>query len=168
MQQLGCDETLISEYQNKNTDLDRAFRKFRIAHDLTSNTENVYLTTKNVIKEFAEDNVIYLELRTTPRSGPLMSEKDYVNTVIMAINDAKSDHDIMVKLILSIDRRKSYKEQKSLLDLIIQYRNQYPDLVRGVDLSGDPNKGCFYVDIFKIAKNAKLYLSECIIKNSFV
>lgn len=160
MQQLGCDETLISEYRNKNTDLDRTFRKFRIAHELTSNTENVYLTTKNVIKEFAEDNVIYLELRTTPRSGPLMSEKDYVNAVIMAINDAKSDHDIMVKLILSIDRRKSYKEQKSLLDLIIRYRNQYPDLVRGVDLSGDPNKGCFHVDIFRIAKNAKLYLSE--------
>lgn len=165
MQQLGCDETLISEYRNKNTDLDGTFRKFRIAHELTSNTENVYLATKNVIKEFAEDNVIYLELRTTPRSEPLMSEEDYVNAVIRAMNDARNDQDIIVKLILSIDRRKSYKEQKSLLELIIRFRNQYPDLVRGVDLSGDPTKGCFYVDIFRMAKNAELYLSKIIIKN---
>lgn len=166
LQQLGCDETLISEYRNKNTDLDRAFRKFRIAHELTSNTENVYLATKNVIKEFADDNVFYLELRTTPRSGPVMAEEAYVNAVILAVNDAKSNQNIIVKLILSIDRRKSYKEQKSLLELIIRIRNQYPELVRGVDLSGDPNKGCFYVDIFKMAKNAELYLSKSDIKNS--
>lgn len=63
----------------------RAFKKFKYAHELTDTKEAVTLATNCVIQDFAADNVIYVELRTTPRSTPNMSKDDYLTTVIEAI-----------------------------------------------------------------------------------
>lgn len=42
--------------------------------------------TKDVIFEFAADNVIYLELRTTPRAVPgVMTRTQYIQAVIDTI-----------------------------------------------------------------------------------
>lgn len=57
---------------------------FKILHELTDTAEAIYLATVDVIKEFADDNVRYLELRTTPRviNG---SMKTYIEAVLQAI-----------------------------------------------------------------------------------
>jgi adenosine deaminase len=43
--------------------------------------------TRDVIREFAADNVKYLELRTTPRDVPAtgMTKRSYIDAVIRAI-----------------------------------------------------------------------------------
>lgn len=50
-----------------------------------------FQVTQDVVKEFAEDNVKYLELRTTPRdvaqSG--MTKCSYINAVLQAIKVIK-------------------------------------------------------------------------------
>lgn len=43
---------------------------FRLIHQLVDNCEAVAIVTRNVIREFAEDGVRYLELRSTPRDVP--------------------------------------------------------------------------------------------------
>lgn len=63
----------------------RAFKKFEYAHDLTDTIEAVSLATKGVIEDFVADNVIYLELRTTPRETPTMTKDEYITAVIDAI-----------------------------------------------------------------------------------
>ncbi len=68
--------------------------------------------TSDVIKEFAEDNVKYLELRTTPRNNDTtgMTKMSYLNSVIKAIEvkffDAKlcrggERHFLISQLVLS-------------------------------------------------------------------
>lgn len=53
---------------------------------MTDNPEAVYLATCEVIKDFHDDNVILLELRTTPRSvDGKMTKDEYVHAVIRAI-----------------------------------------------------------------------------------
>ncbi|CAG9762326.1 unnamed protein product [Ceutorhynchus assimilis] len=152
LKQLGCLENSISQYQSvKAIGLKDAFALFKVAHEATSNTKNLYIATQNVIEEFAKDNVVYLELRTTPRSEEGMSEDDYIETVIKAIRENRFDG-ILVKLILSLDRRRSREEQTETLDRIIRFKNSFPDLIRGVDLSGDPAKGDFFRDIFEKAR----------------
>ncbi|XP_039769809.1 adenosine deaminase-like protein isoform X4 [Ornithorhynchus anatinus] len=47
--------------------LEEYFRMFQLIHQITNRTEDVLMVTKDVIKEFADDGVKYLELRSTPR-----------------------------------------------------------------------------------------------------
>ncbi|KAL1512746.1 hypothetical protein ABEB36_002286 [Hypothenemus hampei] len=152
LKQLGCSEESIKNYQETLTDIKQVFNQFQVAHNATNTLENLNLATKCVIEDFAKDNVIYLELRTTPRSEKDLSERDYIETVVEAIRNYESSK-IIVKLILSLDRRRSWKEQLDTLDNIIDLKQKYPDLIKGVDLSGDPGKGEFFKKLFEKARD---------------
>lgn len=62
--------------------LEKCFDKFKVAHDLVDSKEAVSCAVSCVIDEFAKENVIYLELRSTPRKTSLMSKRDYLEAVI--------------------------------------------------------------------------------------
>lgn len=88
-----------------------------------------------------------------------MNQNDYIETVIKAIKENENSN-IIVKLLLSLDRRKSYEEQVETLDLIIKYKSKYPDIIKGIDLSGDPAKGEFFKDLFEKARKNELYTGK--------
>jgi len=97
--------------------------------------------TRDVVKEFAADNVKYLELRTTPRDVPAtrMTKSSYVASVVAAINAAVSlEKDIIVRLLLAIDRRMSPADVEETLKLAESYASQSDGVVVGLDLSGNP------------------------------
>lgn len=161
---MGCFDESIEEYQKLNgllernsRTLDECFHLFKVAHDVTKTKEAIYIATENVINEFYDDNVIYLELRTTPRAGENMTKKEYVETVIQAIKNNKND--IIVKLLLCFDRRHELSVSEEVLDLIIQMKNVHPDIVKGIDLCGNPNVGIFEKKIFEKARCEGLKLS---------
>jgi hypothetical protein len=59
---------------------------FGIAHSLTTTPAAVYKATQDVIKEFADDGVLYVELRSTPRNVPgVMSKAEYIQGMVDAI-----------------------------------------------------------------------------------
>jgi len=94
-----------------------------------------------VVKEFAADNVKYLELRTTPRDVPAtgMTKSSQIASVVAAINAAvSSDEDIIVRLLLAVDRRMSVADVDETLKLAASYASQSDGVVVGLDLSGDP------------------------------
>lgn len=64
--------------------------------------------------------------------------------------------DIIVKLIVSVNRRESIESGEENIDLAIKYAELYPSIVRGVDLSGDPACKSFK-DFESIIKKAKDY-----------
>jgi adenosine deaminase len=49
----------------------------------------------------------------------------------------------MVKLLLSIDRRQGTVEAEHALKIALDTRETHPNLVVGLDLSGDPTAGAF-------------------------
>jgi len=94
-----------------------------------------------VVEEFAADNVKYLELRTTPRDVPAtgMTKSSYVASVVAAINAAvMSEKDIIVRLILAMDRRMKPADIEETLKLAESYASQSDSVVVGLDFSGDP------------------------------
>ncbi|XP_031617951.1 adenosine deaminase-like protein [Contarinia nasturtii] len=120
-------------------DLHDGFEKFKYAHELTDTPEAVALGTECVIRDFNDDNVVYLELRSTPRATPKMTKEQYVMAVIDTIIKMKTElPSIMVKLIVSINRRESIESAEENGALALKYAKLYPDIVCGVDLSGDP------------------------------
>lgn len=61
------------------------FEKFKYAHALTDTPVAVALATECVIRDFNEDHIAYVELRTTPRATENMSKDDYIIAVIESI-----------------------------------------------------------------------------------
>jgi len=97
--------------------------------------------TKDVVEEFANDNVKYLELRTTPRDVPAthMTKSSYIESVVAAINTAvSSEKDIIVRLLLAFDRQMSLTDIDETLKLAKSYASRSDGVVVGLDLSGNP------------------------------
>ena len=107
-------------------------------YELCSTPTSVIISTNAVLHDFKEDGVVYLELRTTPRSSSSMSKDEYVTTVLSCIENFQDRDAMTTNLILSIDRRNSREEAMEVVDLAIKYQSRG---IVGIDLCGDPSKG---------------------------
>ncbi|TMS35659.1 hypothetical protein L596_003017 [Steinernema carpocapsae] len=129
--------------------MDSVFQLFPIIHSLTLHKEAVKLATMNVIEEFAEDGVIYLELRTTPKATAHMTKTEYVHTVLSAIRSAESDN-ITTRLLLSIDRARGVDDAQETVNILQKFVAESEHLIVGVDLSGNPKAdGRVYIPLLQ-------------------
>ncbi|CAO3634378.1 unnamed protein product [Cunninghamella blakesleeana] len=125
------------------------FGLFKFIYQLTDDETSVKIATQRVIEEFAKDGVKYLELRTTPRANPdkNMTKSSYIAAVLETIKKMNDDENlnIIVKLILAIDRRNTLEEAEEVVDLALKYRDQQDNngIIVGIDLCGDVTKGSF-------------------------
>ncbi|KAG8505249.1 Adenosine deaminase-like protein [Galemys pyrenaicus] len=125
---------------NKRT-LEECFEMFPVIHQLTTGPEDILMITKDVIKEFADDGVKYLELRSTPRADNStgMTKKTYVESVLEGIRQCKEENlDVDVRYLIAIDRKAGPSVAKETVKLAEEYFLSTEDIVLGVDLSGDP------------------------------
>ena len=114
---------------------DDGYAIFKCAQALVDHPEAVKLATTHVLQEFAEDNVKYVELRSTPRAcAGKMTKREYLLSIIEAI---QNQSDIKATVLVSIDRRKSVEEAEENVELALALKKEFPALVVGVDLSGD-------------------------------
>lgn len=74
-----------------------------------------------------------------------MTKISYLEAVTNVIEEPRSD-DIVVKLIVSIDRRNSLEEAQEVVDLALKFRSKG---IVGIDLCGDVTQGSF--DVLKPA-----------------
>ncbi|KAI1809505.1 Metallo-dependent hydrolase [Poronia punctata] len=108
---------------------------------LVDDAQSLRYCTMSVVEDFANDGVVYLELRTTPRAFPKegLEKASYVEHVLEAIEQAqKKCPSIQTRLILSIDRRDTPAEANEVAALAARFQTRG---VVGVDLCGDPAKG---------------------------
>lgn len=92
-----------------------------------------------MLKDFLDDGVVYLELRTTPRATDHISAEAYTEILIDTINDFEALHpDMHTRLILCVDRRHSVAMAESVLSLALQWQTLKGPGVVGIDLCGDP------------------------------
>ncbi|XP_076640901.1 adenosine deaminase-like protein [Halictus rubicundus] len=145
----------------KYSSLGECFKVFDVAHSLTTTPEAVFQSTRDVIKEFREDNVIYLELRSTPRSiNGKMTKREYIDAIIRAFKSCKKDFpDITVKLLVSINRKQGYRAAEENIELAINYFKKHSRYVVGLDLSGDPMAGDTFLELLKKARNVGLKIA---------
>lgn len=101
-----------------------------------------------MLRDFAADGVVYLELRTTPRALPRsgLSKEGYVEAILDVIREYEASSSsgngtatkLHTRLILSVDRRNTPSEAAEVVSLA---RRLQPLGVVGVDLCGDPLRG---------------------------
>ncbi|XP_052112660.1 N6-mAMP deaminase isoform X2 [Arachis duranensis] len=128
-----------------------------------------------VVEDFASEKVVYLELRTTPKKNDSqgMSKRSYVEAVLQGIRsvssidvalipytedprnllespatndkcDGNSRKKIFVRLLLSADRRETTEATMETVKLALEMRHLG---VVGIDLSGNPKVGEWYVNL---------------------
>ncbi|KAF6999626.1 hypothetical protein CFC21_015626 [Triticum aestivum] len=145
--------------------LPECFRLFDLFHILTTDHDTVTRIAKEVVGDFAAENVVYLEIRTTPKNNEAkgMTKRSYMNAVVKGLksvedvdvvlfdsnlrNDETPMSDlsgdtkrkkIYVRLLLSIDRRETTSAALDTVNLAMEMKDQG---VIGIDLSGNPVVG---------------------------
>ncbi|XP_044521029.1 adenosine deaminase-like protein isoform X2 [Gracilinanus agilis] len=135
------DQMTVIDKGKKRT-LKECFQMFQLIHQITTSPEDILMVTKDVIKEFADDGVKYLELRSTPReeNATGMTKKSYVEAVLEGIKQSKQENlDIEVRYLIAIDRRGGPSVAKETVELAKEFSLSSEDTVLGLDFSGDPS-----------------------------
>ena len=150
--------------------LTECFAIFRILHRLIANLDILRRVTRDVIQDFVDENVAYLELRTTPRKlvdrsqAPTVivesTKREYIQAVIDTIRACQqtirtpNGHPIHVRLLLSVDRSESMEEAEATLKLAQEFSAETDPIVVGMDFSGNPNINTFrtFRSIFERAR----------------
>ncbi|XP_076937260.1 N6-mAMP deaminase-like isoform X1 [Bidens hawaiensis] len=140
--------------------LREVFKLFDLIHVVTTDHKTITRITKEVVEDFAAENVVYLELRTTPKRNDSigMSKRSYMEAVIDGLRSTsssnldinfssddfekfskfKTEKKIIVRLLLSIDRRESTASAMETVNLALEMKGMG---VIGIDLSGNPTVG---------------------------
>ncbi|KHN88945.1 Adenosine deaminase-like protein [Toxocara canis] len=138
--------------------LDEVFRIFPVVQNLIQHKGELTMATVDVIGDFESENVVYLELRSTPKSSKGMSKRDYVEAILDGIKFARRIHpNIVVRLILSIDRRHTLEEASDIMGMALEMGCGPNSVIVGVELSGDPKyDGRKFLPLFTNAAQAGL------------
>lgn len=159
---LQLSQEFIEFDKDNKTNLEKCFSKFGFMHQLTASYEGLKMAVEMVIQDFKMDNVIYLELRTTPKNTKYLNKKDYLLCVLEVIKaNNENDNGIIVTLLPSIDRSQSLQEAEETFEMILQLKSKYEDIIVGFDFSGNPAKGIFknFQPLLQKIKNANLPLA---------
>ncbi|XP_034485871.1 adenosine deaminase-like protein [Drosophila innubila] len=145
----------------KGAKLNECFEKFGFVHELTSTRKGLQYATELAVRDFAKDNVMYLELRTTPKSNANMSRRDYLETVVESIKNACNQYAITVKLLPSINRSEPVEVAEETVALSLELCQNDPDIVVGIDFSGNPSQGKFsdFMPALELARKHGLKLA---------
>ena len=66
---------------------------------------------------------------------------------------------ILLKLLISINRKQGYKAAQDNIELAINCFKKYPQYIVGLDLSGDPMTGSTFLELLKKARLAGLKIA---------
>lgn len=66
---------------------------------------------------------------------------------------------ILVKLLISINRKQGYESAEENINLAIQFMKKYPEYVVGIDLSGDPTAGDSFLELLETSRKVGLRIT---------
>ena len=149
----------FKDITEENCSFDATYAIFRVAQSIVDHPAAVSVATTRVIEDFNDDNVKFLELRSTPRAvSGKMTKEEYVESVVDAIEKCSKKLPIIVKYLVSIDRRGNLDDAETALQLCIAMNGKHPNVVVGLDLSGDArvNDARDLMPVLKAASDAGL------------
>ncbi|XP_064079990.1 adenosine deaminase-like protein [Macrobrachium nipponense] len=155
-------EVVIKRGHNRS--LEDCFTVFGILHCLTDSVSAIETITRDVLQDFVADNVRYLELRTTPKVIPgKMTKEQYIEAVLNVMIEEMQRSNIIVRLLISVDRARGVSDAWDTLQIAKKYKNinKYKHLICGLDVSGNPNSGdlCEYLPVLQEAKESGFKLA---------
>ena len=144
-----------------STDPRGSFKIFELLHAAISSLDHLRRITREVLEDFAEQNTVYMELRTTPRAFKDSTVDDYVRVLVEEVDKFnKEDKRMIARVILSINRAYLREKATETLSLALKYKEISNSIV-GLDFSGNAFVGHFkdFRDIFEEARKKGLKIT---------
>ncbi|OMJ85567.1 hypothetical protein SteCoe_13113 [Stentor coeruleus] len=131
-----------------------AFEIFSWVHSVMTTKARLQRVVEEILEDFENQNCLYIELRTTPKSTKFMSKQEYLSTIVSVFTS--NSRKIKAKLLISINRSQSLEEAWENLHLA-----QTCEKCVGLDFSGNPmaNKFNYYVEVFNEARKSGLKIT---------
>ena len=126
----------------KPRDVADCFELFRAVHVAIDCRDALKRVVAEVLEDFMNQYVVYLELRTTPRELPAdgTSKAQYLQLVVslLAEHNKRNGHVMQARLLVSVDRGQTVAGNAELEGLLRNVLDE-ADVIVGVDFSGDPS-----------------------------
>jgi len=166
VQQESSSEDDLHMYNVMPRSLNDCFGIFQEIPKCVNDLPSLRRVTLEALNDFAADNVVYLELRSTPKvllkncQDPTVSssKQEYVETIldVMKVFEPR----MTCRFLVSVDRTQSLEAAYQNVQLAIETRRSNSRLV-GVELGGNPTKNDFimFQPAFEMARKACLSVS---------
>ncbi|XP_014752733.2 adenosine deaminase-like protein isoform X2 [Brachypodium distachyon] len=114
--------------------LPECFKLFDLFHILTTDHDTVTRITKEVVGDFAAENVVYLEIRTTPKNNEAkgMTKRSYMNAVLKGLKAVEDVDAVLFDSILRPDETLS-RTPVGDLDGVTKKKKIYVRLLLSID-----------------------------------
>ena len=161
----------IESILKKHKSFNEVFALFDVIHRVVCSKDVLIRIINEVLIDFAQQNVKYLELRSTPRclSHSGHSRKEYVEIILNEIRNFPLKYpkykDMIIRFLVTIQNAKPLEEGKESLDIIEEYLNNNNDnenIIVGIDFAPRPIKNkCFkyYENILNRARKMGLKIT---------
>lgn len=135
--------------------------KFVTLRQYFRSPESIDRITREAVADAAQDNVRYMELRFTPKALSTVTKappREVIEWVCHAAQESAAEHDIDVRLIVSMNRHESIAFGEQVLDAVLAC--QASGIV-GVDLAGQESgfPATLFRPLFLRAKAAGLHVT---------
>ena len=159
-------EATLKSYEiTANKSLEQCFEIFGLLHTLLNTRAILRRVTLEILDDFSADNCVYLELRTTPRNvydqhsnSLIFSKQDYIETVLESVKEFEAKNEMIVRILLSIDRSKSIDDALETIELFNKLQSKF---IVGIDFSGNPYAKSFkdFQQIFDFIRQRGMMLT---------
>lgn len=153
--------TLVQIQEEDKYTFQNFLGKFNTLRLFYRSPEAIHRITREAIEDAAKDNVKYMELRFTPVAlsrAERFPLHDVIDWVLTSTKDASKNHNMIVKLIVSVNRHESTELAEQVAWLAADH---IKDGIVAMDLAG--NEADFpsqpFYGIFKEAKQAGLHVT---------
>ena len=143
--------------EHKKLDMKTAFMIFAQIHKVINDLASIRRVTLEMLEDFNLENVIYLEIRTTPKSlEGVFTYEEYLETILDEIMKFNEQNKMIIRILLSVDRSRSIEQAKKTVELLKKYKSHplYSSYILGLDFSGNPLKN-FFIDFKDVFENAR-------------
>ncbi|GMH62373.1 hypothetical protein TrST_g13765 [Triparma strigata] len=143
--------------------LKSCFTAFPHIHSAIKTVQNLSRVTFECLADLSYANVIYAEIRTTPRALLNSTKSEYIETVLSCFSEwSLGDSKLLPRLIISVDRSKPVSEAYENVKIAVEKFNHPSNkCLVGIDLGGDPTKGSFidFLPVLTLARTSGLKIT---------
>ncbi|KRW99241.1 hypothetical protein PPERSA_03947 [Pseudocohnilembus persalinus] len=149
----------------EKNDMLESYKIFDYIYQGLQTLDDIKQVTEEILHDNQEQNVVYLELRSTPKQTQQFTQQDYLNTIFQVMYDFEQNEQNFLKprFILSIDRTKSIEEAYKRVDLYQQFKRdiKFSKYLVGLDFCGDPQVNDFknFKEVFQKAKDQNIKIT---------
>jgi adenosine deaminase len=108
-----------------HADLDAFLRVYDTIGEVVRDADDFHRVTYETLALAARHNVLYREMFLSPPAHPHTPYPVMLDGVVRGLRDAETDHGVVCRLIVALDRERDADEGRRLVETVIEHRDEH-------------------------------------------